>query len=140
MKKVSHFVLSRTLGKKKKKLRVSTLDARDFSSAVSGFCQVFIVTRAKHRNSCRTREKPLVPRVPSVRRLQQCEPLKPRTNGSNIVGCYMLRPFAHPVACCVFLGVVTQSLKPPDPCKQTQHCSPTTPNIFGSCCVRFHLA
>ena len=29
-----------------------------------------------------------------------------------IVGCYMLRPLAHPVACCVLLGVVAQSLKP----------------------------
>ena len=56
-------------------VRVSfTLGARDFSSAVSGFCQVFIVTRAKRffsrlrpsantENSRRTREKPLVPRV-----------------------------------------------------------------------------
>ena len=26
--------------------------------------------------------------------------LKPRANGRNIVGCYMLRPFAHPVASC----------------------------------------
>ena len=32
--------------------------------------------------------------------------LKPRANGRNIVGCYMLRPFAHPV------HVVAQSLKP----------------------------
>ena len=24
----------------------------------------------------------------------------PRENGRNIVGCYMLRPVAHPVACC----------------------------------------
>ena len=24
----------------------------------------------------------------------------PRENGNNIVGCYMLRPVAHPVACC----------------------------------------
>ena len=55
-----------------------TLGARDFSSAVSGFCQVFIVTRfsrgfglgpktcrpsANTENSRRTREKPLVPRV-----------------------------------------------------------------------------
>ena len=32
---------------------------------------------------------------------------------SNIVGCYMLRPFAHPVACCwMLLRVVAQSLKP----------------------------
>ena len=28
--------------------------------------------------------------------------------------CYILRPFAHPVeCCCVLLGVVAQSLKPP---------------------------
>ena len=56
-----------------------TLGARDFSSAVSGFCQVFIVTCAKRFSrgfglrpklcrpsadkSRRTREKPLVPRV-----------------------------------------------------------------------------
>ena len=59
-----------------------TLRARDFSSTVSGLCQVFIVTRAKSfaacgldllpktcrpsantENSRRTREKPLVPRV-----------------------------------------------------------------------------
>ena len=32
---------------------------------------------------------------------------------SNFVGCYMLRPFAHPVACCwMLLRVVAQSLKP----------------------------
>ena len=29
--------------------------------------------------------------------------LKPRANGRNIVGCYLLRPFAHPVACCWML-------------------------------------
>ena len=51
--------------------------------------------------------------------------------GRNIVGkqlptllCYMLRPFAHPVACCcVLLGVVAQSLnsvKLLAKCKQTQ--------------------
>ena len=39
--------------------------------------------------------------------------LKPRANGRNIVGCYMLRPFALPVACCwMLLRVVAQSLKP----------------------------
>ena len=38
--------------------------------------------------------------------------LKPPANGCNIVGYCMLRPFAHPAAyCCVFLGVVEQSLK-----------------------------
>ena len=40
----------------------------------------------------------------------------PITNSRNtvyIVGCCMLRPFSHPVACCyVLLGVVEQSLKP----------------------------
>ena len=39
--------------------------------------------------------------------------VKPRANGRNIVGCYMLRPFARPVACCwMLLRVVVQSLKP----------------------------
>ena len=34
-------------------------------------------------------------------------------NGRNIVGCYMLRPFAHLVGCCwMLLLVVAQSLKP----------------------------
>ena len=58
---------------------VTTLGAGDFSSAVSGFCQVFVVTRfaargfdlrpktcrpsANTETSRRTREKPLVPRV-----------------------------------------------------------------------------
>ena len=58
---------------------IITLGSRDFSSAVSGFCQVFIVTRfaargfglrpkmcrpsANTENSRRTREKPLVPRI-----------------------------------------------------------------------------
>ena len=51
-------------------------------------------------------------KTPSVRRLQQYEPLKLRAKGRMIVGCYMLRPLAHPVACCVLLGVVAQSLKP----------------------------
>ena len=78
----------RVKGRKPRKL---TLGARDFSSAVSGFCQVFIVTRAKSfsrgfaargfglqpkicrpsaniENSRRTREKPLVPRVKKTRR------------------------------------------------------------------------
>ena len=39
--------------------------------------------------------------------------LKPRANGRNIVGRYMLRPFAHAVVCCwMLLHVVAQSLKP----------------------------
>ena len=51
----------------------------------------------------------------------------------------MLRPFAHPVACCwMLLRVVAQSLKPVKlfvPCKRAQHCWLTTPNIVGSCCA-----
>ena len=45
-------------------------------------------------------------------------------NGRNIVVCYMLCLFAHPVACCwMLLGAVAQSLKPVKllaPCKRTQ--------------------
>ena len=38
--------------------------------------------------------------------------LKPPANGCNIVGYYMLRPFAHPATYfCILLGVVEQSLK-----------------------------
>ena len=44
----------------------------------------------------------------SCKRTQHCWSTTP-----NIVGCYMLRPFAHPVACCwMLLRVVAQSLKP----------------------------
>ena len=39
--------------------------------------------------------------------------IKPPANGRNIVGCYMLRPFAHPVAYCwMLLRLVAESLKP----------------------------
>ena len=31
--------------------------------------------------------------------------LKPCSNGRNIVGCYILCPFAHPVACCCIMFV-----------------------------------
>ena len=48
----------------------------------------------------------------------------PRENGNNSVGCYMLRPVAHPIACCwVLLGIVAQTLKPVKllaSCKRTQ--------------------
>ena len=56
----------------------------------------------------------------------------------------MLRPFAHPVACCwMWLRVVAQSLKPVKllaPCKWMQHCWLTIPNIVGSCCACLHIA
>ena len=42
------------------------------------------------------------------KRTQRCWPTTP-----NIVGCYMLRPFSHPVARCrTLLRVAAQSLKP----------------------------
>ena len=50
----------------------------------------------------------------------------------------MLRPFAHPVACCqILFRVVAQSLK------RVILLVPgrlTTPNIVGSCCFRLHVA
>ena len=43
----------------------------------------------------------------SCKQMQHCQPTT-----HNIVGCYMLRPFVHPVACCcMLLYVVAQSLK-----------------------------
>ena len=42
------------------------------------------------------------------KRTQHCWPTTP-----SVVGCYMLRPFVHPVACCwMLLRVVAKSLKP----------------------------
>ena len=52
----------------------------------------------------------------------------------NIVGCYMLCPFAHPVACCcVLLGVVAQSLIP---VKRLAKCNRTQqfPTMLGYQC------
>ena len=49
--------------------------------------------------------------------------IKPRANGRNIVGCYMLRPFAHPAAfCCVLLL----------PFKHHCNKDATTPKIVGA--------
>ena len=56
-------------------------------------------------------------------------------NKSNVAGCYMMRPFAHPVTFCwMFLPVVAQSLKPVKllvPCKRADYCWPTSPNIVA---------
>ena len=75
----------------------------------------------------------------ACKRTQHC-----LTTTPSIVGRYMLRPFAHPVACCwMLLRVVSQSLKPVKllaPCRRTQHCWLTIPNIVGSCCSRLHVA
>ena len=70
----------------------------------------------------------------------------------NIVGCFMLRSFAHPVACCYLLsGVVAQILKPGKllaTCKRTQqiptmldqHCWELFGLVRQQCCVRLHWA
>ena len=54
----------------------------------------------------------------------------------NIVGCYMLRPFAHPVArCLVLLGVVAQSLKLLATCTDatiTNNVASVCTGIYGS--------
>ena len=60
------------------------------------------------------------------KRTQHCWPTTP-----NFVGCYMLRPFAHPVACWwMLLRVVAQSLKPVKGWGQTDV---TTPNTLRAC-------
>ena len=52
-----------------------------------------------------------------------------RANGRNIVGCYMLRPFAHPVACCWEL--LGNKLETSQTFSYVQR-DATTPNIVGS--------
>ena len=74
----------------------------------------------------------------SVVRTQHSWPTTP-----NIVGCYTLGPFAHPVAFCwMLLCFVAQSLKPVKllaPCKRAQHCWPTSPTLLDvTWCVRLH--
>ena len=50
----------------------------------------------------------------------------------ELTECYMLRPFAHPVAYCVLLGVVAQSLKPVKLSKLLAPCKRR--NIVGQRC------
>ena len=55
----------------------------------------------------------------TCKRTQHCWPTSP-----NIVGCYILRSFAHPVACCWMLWrFVAQSLKPVKLFSQQLFCS-----------------
>ena len=51
--------------------------------------------------------------------------LKPRANGHNVVGCYMLDPFAQPVACCCIL------------LQTTTNTNETTLNILGPTILGF---
>ena len=65
-------------------------------------------------------------------------------NGRKVVGYYMLRPFAHSVACfCVSLAVVAQTLKPVKllATRKRTHQLPTILIVFGQQgCVRLHQA
>ena len=55
--------------------------------------------------------------------MQHCPPVT-----FNIVGCYMLGPFLHPVACCCWNRSNFKA-----PCERTQNCNclPKAPNIVG---------
>ena len=72
----------------------------------------FVVRRSrrisKESSSRRMRLVPVfIPKAP-CKRTQHCWPITPK-----IVGCHMLRLFAHPFACCwMLMRVVAQSLKP----------------------------
>ena len=53
--------------------------------------------------------------------------LKPSANGNDIVGCYILCPFAHPVACCCAKFETGQTFS-------YVQMDTTTPNIVGQKC------
>ena len=56
---------------------------------------------------------PVTSQVAKVRYTGPPPHVKLRANGRNLVGCYMLRPFEHPVACCyMLLGVVASVCTP----------------------------
>ena len=78
--------------------------------------------------------------------IQQCC-VRLCTGRPNIVGCYMLRPFAHkahPVArCCTLLRRVVGSCCAKFETRKTfsyVQTDATTFNIAGRCCVRLHIA
>ena len=76
----------------------------------------------------------------TCKRTRHCWPTTP-----NIVGCYMLRPFAHPFPCrCVLLGVVAQILKlvkllATNGRKNSQQCWELLANNVASVCTRLWL-
>ena len=78
-----------------------------------------------YKKVCRTRK--VVVLLTLCKRTQHCWPTTP-----SIVGCYVLRPFAHPVPCrCVLLGVFVQSLNWTVQTLSYVQTDPTTPNIVG---------
>ena len=70
-------------------------------------CKIFVCER-----SLRVNDKPTLSKMSIESKNLRCLPGTPskrtqhfRPTVRNIVGCYTLRPFAHPVACCcVLLG------------------------------------
>ena len=61
-------------------------------------------------------------------------------NGPNIVGCYKLRPFAHPIACCLrVVGSCCAKFETGQTLSYVQT-DATTPNNFMSCCLCLYVA
>ena len=78
------------------------------------------------RKTCQWKRSRWKAHVQCLKILTWLRGLNPLANERNIVGCYMLRPFAYPVACCcvpvpTLLGVVAS----------VWTSLPTTPNILG---------
>ena len=81
-----------------------------------------------YKKVCRTRKVVVLLTLKALcKRTQHCWPTTP-----SIVGCYVLRPFAHPVPCrCVLLGVFVQNLNWTVQTLSYVQTDPTTPNIVG---------
>ena len=62
---------------------MNTLGARDFSSAVSGFCQVFIVTRAFFSRLRRSKLRPTAEDVSAFSQHRKFPPHARKTSGSQ---------------------------------------------------------
>lgn len=60
------------------------------------FVFLFISVETFNQHVCRH----LLYSLFSLYHIKGCLHLKPHANGSDIVGCYMLHPFAQPIACC----------------------------------------
>ena len=85
---------------------VSNYTMRPFSRTLS--LRLSAITRLRGKTGSNLLFQTVSRRKAPCKRTQHCWPTTP-----NIIGCYMLRPFAHLVSCCwMLLRVVVQSLKP----------------------------
>ena len=68
--------------------------------------------------------------------------LKRRVNRRNIVGCYMLRPFGQPVACCSLLLGCCAKFETGQNCEASWDLLRPFVILYvvGRRCVRFHVA